>query len=132
MSKDIEKRDKQEVGSSAAEQLQYSGNSFRPDVDIYTSADSLVFLVDMPGVTGGNVEINIDETDSLVIRGRNQAKTDEEPVLRQYCSGDYYRSFQLSKEYDKERVSAKLENGLLVLTIPKRDEFKPRKIEIRV
>jgi len=52
-------------------------------------------------------------------------------VLRQFNIGNYYRAFQLSDEYDKEKITAKLENGLLQVTVPKREEVKPRKIEIK-
>jgi len=52
-------------------------------------------------------------------------------ALRQYRIGDYYRAFQISDDYDKDRVQAKLENGLLQILIPKKESAKPRKIEIK-
>jgi len=131
MSNDLEKREKQEVGSTAAEQLEHSGPAFRPDVDIYVSDDAAVFVADMPGVGKGDVSIEIDENDSLVIRGKNSFKEPDNPVVRQYHIGNYYRAFQLSDEYDKEKISAKLENGLLEVTIPKREEAKPKRIAIK-
>jgi HSP20 family protein len=131
MTSEIEKRGKQEIGSTAAEQLQHSGNAFSPDIDIYVSDDSVLFAVEMPGVGKGDVAIQVDETDSLVIRGKNSHKEPQNAVLRQYDTGDYYRAFQLSNEYDKDKISAKLENGLLEITIPKKEEAKPRKIEIK-
>lgn len=108
-----------------------SGEAYSPDVDIYTSTDAAVFVVDMPGVGKGDVTIMVDETNSLVIRGKNSNKEPENAVLRQYEVGDYYRAFQLSDEYDKDKVSAKLENGLLEVAIPMREEVKPKRIEIK-
>jgi HSP20 family protein len=131
MSTDIEKKGKQEVASTAAEQMNHSGPAYRPDVDIYADDDRVLFAVDLPGVAKGDVEIQVDETDSLIIRGKNSYTPPDNPVLRQYHVGDFYRAFQLSKEYDKEKVSATLENGLLEITVPKREEMKPRKIEIK-
>jgi len=131
MSNDIEKREKQEVGSTAAEQLEHSGPAFRPDVDIYVSDDAAVFVADMPGVGKGDVSIEIDENDSLVIRGKTSYKEPDNAVVRQYHTGNYYRAFQLSDEYDKEKIAAKLENGLLEVTIPKREEAKPKRIAIK-
>jgi HSP20 family protein len=131
MSTEIEKREKQEVGSTAAEQLRHSGPAYSPDVDIYITDDDAVFIIDMPGVNKGEVTIEVDETDSLVIRGNNSFREPENAVLRQYRTGNYYRAFQLSREYDKEKISAKLENGLLEVTIPKKEEAKPRRIEIK-
>ena len=131
MTTDIDKREQQEVGSTAAEQLRHSGPAYSPDVDIYVSDDEAKFIVDLPGVSKGEVTIEVDENDSLIIRGNNSMKEPDNPVLRQYRTGNYYRAFQLSKEYDKEKVSAVLENGLLEVTIPRREEAKPKRIEIK-
>ncbi|MBD3314396.1 MAG: Hsp20 family protein [Chitinivibrionales bacterium] len=131
MATELEQRRKQEVASTAAEQMNHSGAAYRPDVDIYASEDEVVFTVDMPGVNKGDVTIQVDETDSLVIRGKNSHAEPQKPALRQYHVGDYYRAFQLSDDYDKDKIAAKLENGLLEITVPKREELKPRKIEIK-
>jgi len=131
MTTDLEKREKHEVGSSAAEQMNQSGPAFSPDVDIHASDDEVVFCVDLPGVGKGDVIIQVDETNTLIITGKNGHKELGNAVIRQYNVGNYYRAFQLSDDYDKDKVSAKLENGLLVVTIPKREEAKPKKIEIK-
>jgi len=131
MTTEIEKREKQEVGTTAAEQMNYSGTAFSPDVDIYSSDDEVVFAVDLPGVNKGDVSIEIDETNTLIIKGKNNHKEPENPILRQYNVGNYYRAFQLSDDYDKEKITAKLENGLLEVKVIKKEEAKPKKIEIR-
>jgi len=131
MATELEKREKQEVGTTAAEQLKHSGPAYSPDVDIYVSDDAALFIVELPGVNRGDVTIEVDETQSLIIRGRNGHREPENPVLRQYQTGDYYRAFQLSDDFDKEKISAKLENGLLEITIPKKEEAKPKRIEIK-
>jgi len=130
MANEVEKRERQEVSTSAAEQMRYSGPAYSPDVDIAVSNDALVLAVDLPGVNKGDVTIQFDETDSLVIRGKNTWQEPENAVARQFRAGDYYRAFQLSDEYDKEHISAKLENGLLEITVPRREEAKPKRIEI--
>jgi len=127
MSIDVEKR---EMGTGAIEHLQNGGPAYSPDVDIYVSEDAALFLVDMPGVGKGDVTIQVDETDSLVIRGKSTHKEPEGALLRQFNAGNYHRVFQLSDEYDKDKISAKLENGLLEVRVPKREEAKPRRIEI--
>jgi len=131
MATELEKREKQEVGTTAAEQLKHSGQAYSPDVDIYVSDDEALFVVELPGVNKGDVTIEVDETESLVIRGRTGHKESENAVLRQYRVGDYYRAFQLSDDYDKDKIAAKLENGLLEIRIPKREEAKPKRIEIK-
>ena len=131
MTTDIEKREQRKVGSTAAEQLRHSGPAYSPDVDIYVSEDAALFIVDLPGVGKGEVTIEVDESDSLIIQGTNGTKAQHNLVLQQYRTGNYYRVFQLSKEYDKEKVAAKIENGLLEITVPRREEAKPKRIEIK-
>lgn len=126
----ITETERRESGTGTIEHLQNGGPAYSPNVDIYVSPDAALFLVDMPGVGKGDVSIQIDETDSLIIRGKNSHSERDNPVLRQFNAGNYYRVFQLSDEYDKEKISAKLENGLLEVRVPKREEVKPRRIEI--
>lgn len=128
---ELQKRDKQEVTSSAAEQIGHSGAAYTPDVDIYASKDELVLAVDLPGVAKGDVNIQVDETNTLIIKGTNSYTEPEGAAWRQYEVGDYYRAFQLSEEHDRDRIGAKFENGLLEVTVPKREEVKPRKVEIK-
>ena len=131
MSTDLEKREKQEVSNTAAEQMNHSGPAYSPDVDIYASDDEVVFAVDLPGVGKGEVSILVDETNTLIIQAKNSHAPRKEAVLRQYCIGDYYRAFRISDDYDKDNVRASLENGLLQISIPKKEFAKPRKIEIK-
>jgi HSP20 family molecular chaperone IbpA len=132
MATELEKREKQEIGTTAAEKLENSGPAFSPDVDIYISEEALFLAVDLPGVAKGDVTIQFDESNALIINAKTSQCEPESCVLRQYNSGNYYRAFQLSDDYDKDKVAAELENGLLKITIPKREEVKPRKIEIKI
>lgn len=131
MTQELEKRQKQEVGATSAEQMEASGKAYSPDVDIYANNDELVLAVDMPGVTKGDVQIRFDEADTLSIRAKNAFKEPADPAIRQFNIGDYYRAFSVSDEYDKEKVTAKLEDGLLEVRIPKKEQAKPKRIEIK-
>jgi HSP20 family protein len=130
MTSELEKREKTEVRNTATEQMDDSGPAYSPDVDIYASDEELVFSIDVPGVGRGDATIHIDENNALVIRAKNTHKEPQSPVLRQFRVGNYYRAFQIGTEYDKEKVSAKLESGLLEVRIPRREEAKPRRIQI--
>jgi len=130
MRTDVDKRVKQEVNTTATEKLSNSGPAFTPDVNIYVSEEEALFLIDLPGVKKGDVTIEVDESQSLIIRGTNSYTPPANPVFRQYQTGNYYRSFQLSDDFDKEKIGAKLENGLLEITIPKKEEAKPKRIAI--
>ncbi|NLD92143.1 MAG: Hsp20/alpha crystallin family protein [Fibrobacter sp.] len=130
MTTDLEKREKQEVSSSSAEQMSYNGKSFSPDVDIYTSDDSAVFVMDLPGVAKGDVAIHVDETNNLTIKAKNSFAEPDNAVTRQFRTGNYYRAFQIPDDYDKERIAATLENGVLEIVLPVKESAKPKKIEI--
>lgn len=129
---ELEKREKQEIGTTAAEKLGNSGPAFSPDIDIYISEDALFLAVDLPSVAKGDVTIQFDESNALIINAKTSQREPENCVLRQFNSGNYYRAFQLSDDYNKDKVAAVLENGLLKVTIPKREEVKPRTIEIKI
>ena len=131
MSTDLEKRGKQEVSNTAAEQMNHSGPAYSPDVDIFASDEEVVFAVDLPGVNKGDVSIQVDETNTLIIRAKNSHTPREGAVLLQYRIGDYYRAFQISDDYDKDKVHASLENGLLQISVPKKESAKPKKIQIK-
>ena len=130
MANELEKKKKKEVTNTVAEQLIDAGSAYAPDVDIFINNDEIVLSIDLPGVAKGDVKIEITENDTLVIRAKNSHAEPENPLLRQYGIGNYYRAFQISDEFDKDQVNAKLENGMLELRISKREEMKPRKIQI--
>jgi HSP20 family protein len=131
MATELEKRGKQEVSSTAAERVEQAGAAYIPDIDIYASDEGVLFAVDMPGVEKGKVNIEVTEDDTLVIRGTcAQCEPERRPLVQQYNVGDYYRAFQIGKDYNKDKVEAALENGLLVVRIPKREEAKPRRIQV--
>lgn len=130
MSTELMTKEKQEVTHTAAETLVDASNAYKPDVDIYYTPESVVFLVDLPGVKPGQVTVEIDEKNHLFIRAKTDYVEQKQNVLRQFKTGNFYRSFSLSDEIDRNRVEAKLENGVLELTVQKREAVKPRKIEI--
>lgn len=130
MSTELMTKEKQEVTHTAAESLVDASNAYKPDVDIYYTPESVVFLVDLPGVKPGQVTVEIDEKNHLFIRAKTDYVEEKHNVLRQFKTGNFYRSFSLSDEIDRNRVEAKLENGVLELTVQKREAVKPRKIEI--
>ncbi len=130
MATELEKREKREVEASTAEQLVSAANAYSPDVDIADSEEAMLFAVDLPGVEKGDVKIEVDENNILTIRARNSFKEPEGTAVRQYRIGDYFRAFSIGEEFDKTKISGKLENGVLLVTIPRREEAKPKRIEI--
>ena len=132
MATEVEKKAKQEIKSTAAEHLQDAGSAYAPDVDVYVNQDEMVFAVDMPGVEKGGVSIEINENNTLIIQAKNSQAEPENLVLRQFNIGNYFRAFQIGEEFDKDKMAGKLENGLLEIHIPKKEEAKPKRIKINV
>ncbi len=128
--KELEKREKREVSHTGAEQMVDTGSAYSPDVDIYLSDEALLLVADLPGVEKGDVNIEIDENNSLVIKAKTTLKETEKPIFKQFNIGNYYRAFQIGDEFDKDKVAGQLENGLLEVRIPKREEAKPKRIAI--
>ncbi|MGE0087757.1 MAG: Hsp20/alpha crystallin family protein [Desulfococcaceae bacterium] len=128
--KELQVQEKQQV-ASPAEQTR-PGMIFTPAVDIFETEKELVLLADMPGVKTEDLDIDLREnTLSLSGEVRPFEGADEQNVLAEYAVGKYYRQFTLSEVIDQERIDAKLDKGVLRLTLPKVEKAKPRKIAIK-
>ncbi len=105
---------------------------FTPRVDIYETDDSVVMMVDMPGVSEEGVDI-ILEKNILTISGYTDDSRPENMSLayREYRVGDYERTFALSEEVDRQGIEASMKNGVLKLVLPKAEEMKARRIEVK-
>ena len=128
--KEIQVRPKHEVMSPAEQTT--PGLVFTPSVDIFENERELTLLADLPGVTPENLTIDLREN-TLTLTGEVEPfeRADEEDVLIEYEIGKYYRQFSLSNVIDQSKIDAKLTDGVLRLTLPKVEEAKPRKIEVR-
>jgi HSP20 family molecular chaperone IbpA len=104
---------------------------FSPNVDIFEDDQALTIVADMPGVPSENVSIDL-RNDVLSLTGVPSVSVPdkEEFVLQEYETGKYFRQFNLSEVIDQEHIQAKLNNGVLRVTLPKVGPAKPRKIEI--
>jgi HSP20 family protein len=128
--KEIQVKPKQEV-TSPAEQTK-PGVVFTPSVDIFETDRELTLLADLPGVTAENLTIDLREN-TLTLTGEVEPfeRANEEDILIEYEIGKYYRQFSLSNVIDQSKINANLTDGVLRLTLPKVEEAKPRKIEVR-
>ena len=106
---------------------------FIPLVDICESENEVVVLADMPGVPMENVEIDL-HGDQLTIKGRVTAAYENgeqgRVIWREWQEGDYLRQFTITSNVDREKIEAKMKDGVLKLVLPKAQAAKPRKIEI--
>ena len=105
---------------------------FLPPADIYETRDNIVVLAEMPGVAPDGVDITLERR-VLTIRGRSAANEHGgyQRVYNEYADGDYERSFTLSDNIDRDRIEARLKDGVLHLVLPKAETAKARKIELK-
>jgi len=108
--------------------------SWAPAVDIFENEHELVVKADLPDVKPEELDIRV-ENNILTIRGERkfEKKVDEKNYLRVERSyGSFARSFALANTVNSEAIKADYKDGVLTLTIPKREEAKPKQIKVSV
>ena len=110
------------------------GGSWAPVVDIYEHEGSIVLKAELPGIESKDVDIRL-ENNVLTLRG--ERKYDNEVKQENYhrverAYGSFSRSFTLPSIVDQEKIKAEYKDGVLELTLPKREEAKPKQISIKV
>ena len=104
---------------------------FTPPIDIFETPDGLVLLADLPGVTLESLELQVQDN-KLTLYGK--VKPDLPPDARmihqEYAVGHFLRSFILSDEVDHERISAKLNQGVLEVVLAQLRKSEPRRIQV--
>jgi HSP20 family molecular chaperone IbpA len=120
-----------DLETTAAERTQ-SACCYRPNVDIVERRDDIVLMADMPGVRAKDVDIDFDKG-TLTIHGKVRPRPAEHKAfLRQeYGLGDFHRTFQVSQAIDATNIKARMEDGVLVLTLPKSEAVRARKIAVQ-
>ena len=105
-----------------------------PAVDIYETENELVVKADLPDVDPQNLDIRV-ESNILTIRGERkfESKVKEDNYLRiERAYGSFSRSFSLANTVNSEAIKADYQNGVLTLSLPKREEAKPKQIKVTV
>ena len=103
-----------------------------PPVDVTEDDSGITLKADLPGAKRDALAIGIDG-DSLTFEAPLDIGVPEgiEPVYAEVRSGRYRRSFTLSRELDTTNIEATLKDGVLTLRLPKQEQAKPRRIEVR-
>ena len=108
--------------------------AWAPSVDIYETEHELVIKADIPEVDPKDLDIRV-ENNILTIRGERkfEKKVSEENYLRvERAYGSFARSFTLANTVNSEAIKADYQNGVLTLSIPKKEEAKPKQIKVNV
>lgn len=103
-----------------------------PPIDIFETETGLVLRADLPGVAAEGLELQVQDN-RLTLLGRitPPAPPDAQLLHQEYHVTDFLRSFILSDDVDHERITAKLTNGVLEVTLPRTPRTQPRRISIK-
>lgn len=101
--------------------------------DIFETDDAYLIKLDMPGVDENKIDITL-EKNTLTINGYSNVERPEGYSLAaaEYRIGDYERSFRLTDKINQEDIEASYQDGVLKLNLPKAEEAKARKIQVKV
>ena len=99
-----------------------------PEVNIFETKDGYLLEAEMPGVKKEGLEISLEGPEITIIGRRHTENVEGEALLRERQAVDYRRVFELDPAIDTAKISAKVEQGVLTLTLPKSERVKPRKI----
>jgi HSP20 family protein len=104
---------------------------FTPPIDIFETEDGLVLLADLPGVSADTLELQVQDN-KLTLFGKVRPPVGDDARLlhQEYRVGHFLRSFILSDEVDHERITAKLNHGVLEVTLPRVKRSEPRRIHV--
>jgi len=122
---------KQEDSSGATVERTRGGTTYSPRVDIVEAGDELILYADLPGVAPEDLDIRFENRE-LTIQGKvGPRHKDIQFVCGEYGIGDFYRTFTIGEQIESSKISAELKNGVLTLHLPKVEDAKPRRIDVK-
>ena len=104
-----------------------------PPINIWLGENSVVVTAELPGVTGDDVNLSLQE-DALTLVGKREPKAQEQNVdwqRRERAYGTFSRTVQLPFRVDPDKVQAHFNNGILEIELQRLEADRPKKIEIR-
>lgn len=123
-----------EVARGIAPEGVAASGAWHPNVDVYETDDSYVLKADLPGINKEDIKIDLNN-DSLTLTGERkfEEKVEKDKYVRiERRYGSFSRSFALSDRVDRENIAANYKDGVLEITLPKKQEAKPKEIKVEV
>jgi HSP20 family protein len=111
-------------GERAAEQF------VAPASTVLENADGYTLKVEMPGVSKENLEMWVENNELTILGRRSLPAVEGTLVHRESRAENFRRTFELDPSIDAEKIGAKIEQGVVTLTLPKAEQVKPRKISV--
>jgi HSP20 family protein len=101
-----------------------------PLVEVEATEGGYTIWAEMPGVDKAGLEITVDNGELAIIGHRHASEVPGEPVYREIRNLDFRRVYELDPAIDTAKISARIEQGILTVTLPKAESVKPRKIAV--
>ncbi|MQY76609.1 MAG: Hsp20 family protein [Spirochaeta sp.] len=109
-------------------------NTSSPAVDIQEDENGYRMEVEIPGLSEKDIELKVEEN-LITLSTRKEEKKEEKSngyLLRERKNREFCRSFVLPEDVERESIKAAFKNGLLNVTLPKKEKAKPKLIEVKV
>ena len=105
-----------------------------PSIDIIESEHEFTVLAELPGLEEKEIDVSIT-SNVLTIKGNKTGEAEDKQrkyYKKESWSGSFQRTLSLPEAVDSEKISAKLSDGILTISLPKREEAKPKQIAVKV
>jgi HSP20 family protein len=101
-----------------------------PVASVVEDGDAYLLRVEMPGVNKEGLEISVENNELTITGRRDLAQIEGTLIHRESRTEDFRRVFELDPRVDTSKISARIDQGFLTLTLPKAEQVKPRKIAV--
>ena len=101
-----------------------------PPASVSETSDGYTLELEMPGVSKDGLEISIEDNELSIVGRRSNPAMDGTLIHRESRPHSYRRSFEIDPSIDNGKISARINQGIVTLTLPKAEEVKPRKIAV--
>jgi len=106
-----------------------SAPSVAPLVNILETGDAFVLEAEMPGVNKDGLNVSVDGN-ILTLAGHRQVAPETNLFYRESTPADFRRTFELDPSIESAKITAKIKQGVLYVTLPKAEQVKPRRIDV--
>jgi HSP20 family protein len=121
---------KESQAAPAVERAQ-SAQYVAPEVNIYETKEGYTLEAEMPGVNKDGLEITLEGHEITIVGRRATEVVSGQVLFRERSGADYRRVFELDPAIDTSRINARMNQGVLYLSLPKSEQVKPRKIAVQ-
>lgn len=103
-----------------------------PATDIFVSGEDMVMQVHMPGVKKEDVEVTLTEGEIMIYGKVESTPHPGVTILREIEDGHFFRAFQVGENVDESHIQAKMDNGVLTITMPGHKQVRPVEVPIQI